>query len=349
MAKAEIFSFDDAMNEARHCKKKHILLGNGFSVAIRPNIFSYTSLYENADFSAHNNVKKIFESLGTMDFEIVIRHLQDSAKTISIYDPSNTELFNELRNDAEFVKDALVSAVAKRHPNRPFDIKPHNYTRCRNFLSQFDHIFTLNYDVILYWALMQEEFDDLDLKPDDGFRHPHDDTDAPYVSWQQGNKSTVNYLHGALHLYDNGSEITKYTWSKTDRPIVEQIRAALDEDRFPVFVSEGTSDSKLRKIMHNAYLHKAYRSFEGCCGSKNNAIVVYGHSLAENDWHILKCIARGQVAQLLVGIYGDPNTPANREAIANANKIAELRETYSRGKAPLNLVLFDAASANVWG
>jgi hypothetical protein len=60
---------------------------------------------------------------------------------------------------------------------------------------------------------------------------------APWVSWQQGHRATVCYLHGALHLFDAGSEITKYTWSKTDRPIVEQIRAALDEEKYPVPVA----------------------------------------------------------------------------------------------------------------
>ena len=104
---------------------------------------------------------------------------------------------------------------------------------------------------------------ELSLRPDDGFRHPEDEPDLPYVSWQQAHAATVSYLHGALHLFDRGSEITKYTWSKTDRAIVDQIREALDEDRYPLFVAEGTTDSKLERIMHNAYLHKALEVLRG--------------------------------------------------------------------------------------
>jgi hypothetical protein len=163
---------------------------------------------------------------------------------------------------------------------------------------------------------------ELSLRPDDGFRHPEDEPDLPYVSWQQAHAATVSYLHGALHLFDRGSEITKYTWSKTDRAIVDQIREALDEDRYPLFVAEGTTDSKLERIMHNAYLHKALRSFEGCCGSSTNTIVIFGHSLDDNDAHVLRCIASGGARNLLMSLYGDPDSPANRAVIRNAEALA---------------------------
>ena len=66
-------TFEEALHGARGCKKRHLLLGNGFSIALRPDIFSYQSLYENADFSKAPHAKKIFELLGTSDFETVIR------------------------------------------------------------------------------------------------------------------------------------------------------------------------------------------------------------------------------------------------------------------------------------
>lgn len=105
--------------------------------------------------------------------------------------PNLVRLAASLRRDAAAIKDALVAAVARRHPDRPYDVSPTQYAACRAFLRQFDHIFTLNYDVLLYWALMQDEVDDLPLRPDDGFRHPEDDPDLPYVSWQQAHAATV--------------------------------------------------------------------------------------------------------------------------------------------------------------
>jgi hypothetical protein len=143
---------------------------------------------------------------------------------------------------------------------------------------------------------MQSEVDSLQINHDDGFRHPEDDPNQPWVSWQQGNQATVCYLHGALHLFDAGSEITKYTWSKTDKPIVEQIRSALDEEKYPLFVSEGSSASKKARILHSGYLHKAHRSFEACCGPAGNAIVIYGHSLADNDDHVCVPLLRETLA-----------------------------------------------------
>lgn len=344
-----ILPFDQAMRRISGASKKHLLLGNGFSISLKPDIFNYSSLFENADFSAAPHVPDLFEALGTKDFEVVIRHLQDAAKVVEVYRPKLERLAERLRHDAAAIKHALVSAVATGHPDRPFDITSSQYSACRAFLHRFDHIFTLNYDVLLYWALMQTEVDDLNLRPDDGFRHPEDDPDLPYVSWQQSHSATVIYLHGALHLFDRGTDITKYTWSKTDKAIVDQIREALDKNEFPLFVSEGTSASKRQRILHNAYLHKALRSFESCCKPAVNAIVIFGHSLATNDNHILRYIAVGGVENLLVGLYGDPKSSGNCAAIQNSEALVDLRQRKRGKRFPLRVTFYDAASAQVWG
>jgi Domain of unknown function (DUF4917) len=236
-----VTTFDDAMKAIPKDGKCHLLLGNGFSIALKPDIFSYDSLYKNADFSAIPHVPKVFGALNTQDFEIVIRQLQDAAIILGVYDPKLDSLTNKLKKDAGAIKDALVSAVARRHPSRPYDISQDQYSACRTFLKRFNNIYTLNYDVLLYWALMQREVDPPGLEADDGFRHPEQGHDLPYVSWQQANSASVHYLHGALHLFDQGSEVIKYTWSKTDVAIVDQIRQALDDNKYPLFVAEGTS------------------------------------------------------------------------------------------------------------
>jgi len=345
----EVLSFEAAIARINAPGKRHLMLGNGFSIALKPDIFTYTSLYENANFAAAPHVPRLFDALGTKDFEIVIRHLQDAATVVEVYRPNLVRLASSLRRDAAAIKDALVAAIARRHPDRPYDVLPAQYAACRRFLRNFDHIFTLNYDVLLYWALMQDEVDDLPLRPDDGFRHPEDDPDLPYVSWQQAHSATVHYLHGALHLFDRGAEITKYTWSKTDRAIVDQIRLALDEDRYPLFVAEGTSESKLRRILHNAYLHKALRSFESCCAPAANTIVIFGHSLNDNDTHVLRCIAAGAAATLLVSLHGDPQAPGNRAAIWNAETLVRIRAQRRGKRFPLSVIFYDASSARVWG
>nr|WP_298690181.1 DUF4917 family protein [uncultured Dongia sp.] len=348
MAKAEVLSFTDALETIQEAQKKHLLLGNGFSIALKPDIFTYGSLLDNADFTAIPHVPALFEALKTKDFEIVIRHLQDAATVVEIYKPEMLDLAAKLRADAAAVKDALVSAIAIRHPDRPYDIADAQYAACRSFLNNFDRIYTLNYDVLLYWSIMQDSVDDLDIRHDDGFRHPEDDYDQPYVSWQEANSATVSFLHGALHLFDAGHEITKYTWSKTDKPIVEQIREALAQNKYPLFVAEGSSQSKRTRILHNAYLDKALRSFKQSCSPAKNSIVIYGHSLAENDKHILRCIAKGAASHLLVSLYGDVTSDLNQTVIRNAQKLVQLRAAL-RERNPLQVVFFDAATANVWG
>lgn len=343
-----IVSYDAALKLIGN-SNRYLLLGNGFSIALKPDIFTYGSLFENADFSKAPHIPNLFQALGTFDFEAVIRRIQDAAVLLEVYDPTQTELIKILRADAEAIKDALVSAVAKRHPNRPYDITEDQYRACRKFLTGFNHIFTLNYDVLLYWALMQDEVDELDIRPDDGFRHPQDDPDLPYVSWQQTHSATVHYLHGALHLFDNNTEIIKYTWSKTDKAIVDQIRAALDENKYPLFVAEGTTESKRERILHNAYLHKALRSFESCCNPAKSAIVIFGHSLAENDTHILQCIAGGGAANVIVGLYGSTTSAANQALIAGAEALVRQRDDRRGKKFPLSITFFDAESAKVWG
>ncbi len=332
---------------AKSPEKRHLLLGNGFSIALKPDIFSYSSLYDSADFSKVRHAEAIFDALNTRDFEAVIRVLVAASLLLKAYKDAPPSLIAQLKADADALKNILVSAIAENHPDRPYDVQPEQYAACRTFLANFSHLYTLNYDVLLYWALMQDEVDERDLTPDDGFRHPEDDPAAPYVSWQEAHSPTVHYLHGALHLFDAGAEITKYTWSKTDIPLLKQIRAALDEDRYPLFVSEGESRSKLEKINHNAYLHKAYRSFTSICDQRDAAIFIYGHSLADNDDHILKRIARGKISDLFVSLYGDPASDSNQLIVKKASEIAAYRSA-KRARFPLRVHFYDAASAKVW-
>ena len=72
---------------------------------------------------------------------------------------------------------------------------------------------------------------------------------------------------------------------------------------------------------------------------------IFGHSLAENDDHILNRLARGRFPKLYVGIYGDPLAEENQRIIARANALAAGRHA----KSPLEIAFYDAASANVWG
>ena len=199
----------------------------------------------------------------------------------------------------------------------------------------------MNYDLLLYWTLMQSEVLPA-VTSDDGFRNP-EDHEAEYVVWdvQNTNEQRIFYLHGALHIYDAGAELLKFTWSKTDVPLVDQIKRSLDRREYPLIVTEGTCDQKKDRIQHSNFLGRAYRSFAGLGG----CLFIYGHSLAENDEHLLTLIDHGKIKKLFVGIYGDQTSEGNRKIIKRAELIPTRRRLNG---TQAEVHFFDAKSAHVW-
>ena len=357
----KLFTFDQALKKAEAYGKKHLLLGNGFSIACKPDIFAYGSLFEEAKKTMSKELAAIFAAMGTQDFEEVIRALQHAAAIVSVYRPKFIATKNVLLADAEKLKTDLIQAVAGRHPARPNDIADERYFACRAFLSNFvgvgvgGKIYTMNYDLLLYWALMHEdadEFEHIALNHDDGFRKDHDDYQAPYVEWQgegAAHGQNIHYLHGALHLFDAGHQLQKYTWVNTGKALVDQANEALKKNLFPVFVAEGNSNSKLTKIQHSAYLHHNFKSFAGVCQTKSKegtALFVYGHSFGKNDAHVLNMIGYGKIAHLFVSLFGDPISKVNQTIRSNVDQIVGLRP---QAYPALKVDYFDAVSAKVWG
>ena len=306
-----LMTFAEAIEDSEQYSKRHLLLGNGFSIACRADIFHYGSLFAQADFTQVPEVEAVFAALG----------------------------------------------IAGNHPNVPPDIPDVKFWACRRFLSHFlegpkaGQVFTLNYDLLLYWTLMHDDmpFDDpINLAKNDGFGNDEDDPDADYVVWQGetgAHDARVHFLHGALHLFDSGAELKKYTWVRTNVPLVDQARAAIAVDAYPLFVAEGTSAKKKAKIRHNAYLYQGFKQFTANIKVGTHCMFIFGHSLAANDDHILVRIGRGRFKKLYVGIFGDPLTDDNLRIMARAQELAAMRHA----SAPLEVVFYDAASANVWG
>jgi hypothetical protein len=354
----EVLTFGQAVADSEDCSKRNLLLGNGFSIACEPDIFHYGSLFDQADFSALPDVRHSFEALGTQDFEVVIRALENGSRLALIYTPGDAGVARRMASDASRLKELLVSTVAQNHPARPSNVEPARFHACREFLAHFlsgskpGRVYTMNYDLLLYWALMHDDNPFRDnpatIITIDGFGLNEDDPEADYVVWKAestANQQCVHYLHGALHLYDAGTELQKYTWSRSGVPLVEQARAAIESDLYPVFVSEGESSRKLTKIRHSAYLQHSFKSFCSVMAQTKQALFVYGHSLAHNDNHILTRIGRGKSKKVYVSLYGDPESVSNRDVVQRAEQLAAMRHPY----LPMVLRFFDASSANVWG
>ncbi len=353
----DVIGFDAAIADSSQFSKRHLLLGNGFSIACCPDIFHYGSLFSKADFSHNPNLTRVFEALDTQDFEIAIRHLEAGARLIPIYAPSHPATGTRMLADAAALKEILLATIAHNHPNVPSDIPDEKFWACRRFLAHFlgapndGQVYTLNYDLLLYWTLMHEDmpFDDpIALASSDGFGNDEDDPNADYVVWQgetRAHSAKVHFLHGALHLFDAGNEIQKFTWIRTNERLIDQARTAINMNKYPLFVSEGSSPRKKAKIRHNAYLYQGYKQMTSNADQGRHCFFLHGHSLAENDDHILRRLGTGRFKKLYVSLFGDPESPGNKLIIGKASQLTRLRSE----RFPLELSFYDAASANIWG
>lgn len=329
--------------------KKHILLGNGFSRAIKNDIFAYGSLFKRADFSQLSKFAKgNFEVLNTTNFEYVIRTLQNAECLAKHYETSDAVLCGKLNTDAEKIRKLLIDTIAQHHPSDPTEIGDANYKACRKFLSNFNNIYTVNYDLMLYWALLHQpdvgnETENFTLRPDDGFRNS-DPPEEDFVTWDMTASHTQNvfYLHGALHLFMEYSELAKYTWTRTGVRLLEQIDKSLKSGKYPLFVAEGTAQQKRGQILRSAYLSKGLRSLAAIGGS----LFVFGLSLSDNDEHILQAIADSKVLDLYVGLFGNPESFENQQVVAKANSVPAMRQ---QKRARLNVYFFDSANVKPWG
>src|SRR5258708_5291949 len=149
-----ILTFDQALEKAKAYNRCHLLTGNGFSIACRPDIFVYGKLFEQADFSRLSpSAHQAFGALNTTDFERVIKALRDATKLVHLYtgDPVAQQ---KMQEDADGLREVLVRTIASNHPEMPSDLAEAEYVACRKFLDHFDTVYTLNYDLLLYWAMM---------------------------------------------------------------------------------------------------------------------------------------------------------------------------------------------------
>jgi hypothetical protein len=355
-ALVDLITFGNALEDSKQFSKRHLLLGNGFSIACCPTIFHYGSLFSKADFSSNPNLLHVFEALKTQDFEIAIRNLESGAKLLPIYAPSGAAAAAHMLADAAALREILLSTIASNHPSIPSDIPDEKFWACRRFLSHFlgptndGQVFTLNYDLLLYWTLMHEDMpfgDPVELVTMDGFGNDEDDPGADYVVWQgetAAHGAKVHFVHGALHLFDAGTELQKFTWVRTNERLIDQARRAINADKFPLFVAEGWSAQKKDRIRHNAYLYQGYKQLTANAQQGRHCFFVYGHSLAENDDHIFRRLGTGRCKKLYISVYGDPTSPENKRIIAKANGLAALRHD----RWPLDLSFYDASTAGVW-
>lgn len=116
-----------------------------------------------------------------------------------------------------------------------------------------------------------------------------------------GSPTKILYLHGALHLYRTAAgRIVKEVGDVSGGLLA---RFAANNDRIPLFISEGFSRHKMQAIARSDYLSFGLKTLSEFDGS----LVVFGHSL-RRDKHIIAAISKWHSLNLAYSIY--PGKPS---------------------------------------
>jgi Domain of unknown function (DUF4917) len=316
----EVILFDVALKKAA-TKGCSLLLGNGFSAPYS----SYKNLYEKADFAVGGGVRALFERL--VNFEQVVKALEDASVVEAAYGRKDqSKVFTD---DAVRVREGLVKAVKTAHPPYRDDIA-RVIPSCVEFLSSFGKVFTLNYDLLLYWVILgrQQFADGFGLGTEsNGFRGP----------FKTSARCNIFHVHGGLHLFQTADyEIEKRL--ATAAGMIDAIAETISQgDRFPVYVAEGTSSAKMSRINAVPYLKHCYQQLYDCSG----ALFIYGHSASDNDAHIYNTVFTSGIDHIYFCIY-----KPGADSLAEMN--AKLSYFQKSNRSRIGYTFVDAESAAAW-
>lgn len=340
-------SFEDVLASIKKNPKRefHLLLGNGFSVAYDPKIFSYNALHDFVKKLDDKDLSTILSVIETRNFEVIMQYLDHFSALIDAFgaDPALKERVNAA---SAKLKTSLLDAVKALHPEHVFKVPEDQSKECAAFLQTFvasgGNIFSTNYDLLLYWVLMRNNlFEHIDgcgrdLMNDTGeYMKPEDQIWSDLIWGKHRNKQNVFYLHGALPFFDNGVEVVKEEYTVYNY-LLANISARMEKGEYPIFVTAGDGQQKLKHITHNQYLTYCYDRFCQAEGS----LVTFGFGFGPYDEHIIDAINKAakrkppnKLWSVYIGVYSDED-----------KKYIEQIESKFRCKVHI----YDAKTVKVW-
>ncbi|MGH9877403.1 MAG: DUF4917 family protein [Nitrososphaerales archaeon] len=317
--------------------REGLILGNGASIALHKG-FAYQSLLEQARRRQFitRNVESIFNHLHTKDFERVLRMLWHTSrinKALKIKDTRTQKAYKSLRT-------ALVRTVTTIHAahTRVCDKLP----QIAMFMKRFEIVVSLNYDLLVYWAMLWENRRHQN-RFKDCFVHGEFDSDWEHYREPYGNarRSTlVFYPHGNLALARDQDGREKKLTASAFSNLLETVTSEWSSGEYtPLFVSEGTSTQKVATINRSHYLKTVHDSVLPKLGKR---VAIFGWSLSQSDKHILRAICRGNLAEVAVSVLtSKPNVE---------DKCAEIKRKIkdASNSQSVKVVFFEANSQGCW-
>lgn len=298
-------------------KQADLLLGNGFSIGICPD-FNYKSLFGCFLKTCDEATRKKFEAFGTTNFEFIMNELKAAQRVNTIFNIP----CGQLAGPNKALKEGLIKTVEHVHP-RCGEVDSGKLLRASKALDCFGDVYTLNYDALFYKIIMiTNERNRLNgsVKPFNDYFWSHYDTHyLEFKDYQNYSEfKHVYYLHGALFIFRTDSAHLKIKRTAS-RELISEVSAQIEKGNFPLFVSEGTPEDKLRTIESSRYLTFSLDNLRG----SEEPIVIYGASLSEPDKHIREAISRpfgkpNKTKRIAYAIYvGDKTEEDIQEEIAN--------------------------------
>lgn len=319
-----VITFAEALEQTQG-QDRTLLLGNGFSAEY----FNYRTLLEQSGLAVDDPLRSLFNELGTVDFEAAIKALEGAATVERAY--GNNATSQNRINDANRLREALVHAVRETHPQHRNDLEP-KYSSSSNFINNFNKIFTLNYDLLLYYSNLETG------KLRDGFGLGEIYMNGKFIGpFKEEAYCEIYNLHGGLHLFTDNENNTLKALDTGDGVISTITDTVITKGRLPIYVAEGTTTQKMHKINSIPYLNHSYEQLK----ENKASVFVYGHSADENDSHIYRAIFKANIPTLYFGIY-----QATQEKIDEIS--AQLSKYKISSRSSTDIVLFESMSAHVW-
>lgn len=315
-----------------------LLLGNGASIAIYKG-FSYQTLRNVAEEKGLLvAAAPLFAKFKTVDFEHVLLACWYAECVNRVLKASS----GDISAAYEEVKEALIAAVHCIHPMYA-DISA-DLKRVGKFASAFRTVVSLNYDLIMYWAMMGfNECNGCWFK--DAFRHREFVADWEHLRRPHRGAyeaTLVFYPHGNISLardfFGEETKIVNSCCSMSD--LLDTITKKWKSGKYsPVFVSEGTSAEKVAAIHRSRYLTNVYEKVLPTVG---DSLVVYGWSFDERDQHILDAIARNPLERMAVSVFTGQSEDSQQAFCCH------VREVVKQSLPDTKVTFFDSRSPGCW-
>lgn len=318
--------------------KDNILLGNGASIAIDDRL-SYRSLYRRVCESGNLDDELIgmFDYFETSNFEFIMRLLLEASQVneaLAIDDDKTKIYYHQLR-------DTLIGTIRDIHPT--YQSIEHFLLPIANFLKGFRTVLSLNYDLIVYWAMLtgNEDFGCKWFK--DCYVRGEFEKDFHYL-YRPLSPATgatlVFYPHGSLFLatdiYGNEEKLSR---NENEFLLDTILNRWTEKDYIPLFVSEGTTTEKFHAITRSNYLNTVYDSI---LSKREGSLVIYGWSMGEQDEHIINAIDNRDITEIAISVH-----TANPQCESYCTMVEE-RFARTHNLKNVNILFFDSECEDCW-